>query len=87
MKPATTPGATLALTLSLLAGPTLAGPDWATIEQGRATVQTQQGATESGARAGAPPTKLVLQNYGPRPQFVRRPVSNTPPIAKAEARR
>lgn len=66
MRPKTTLSALAAISLALVAGAACAGPDWTTIEQGRADKLALQSST---GKVGAS-TTLTLQNYGPRPQYV-----------------
>ncbi|QDF98520.1 hypothetical protein CJ010_19245 [Azoarcus sp. DD4] len=63
----------MAVTLSLLAGSALAGPDWAAIERARAERKAQ--ATAKPALEVAE-QKVLPVNHGPRAEF--RPVSAAP---------
>jgi len=82
MRPGKTLPAIAAFTTALLAGSAYAGPDWTSIERGRADKQALQ-ATAAQTKGGT----LTLQNYGPRPQYILQENSDHPrSVATASAR-
>lgn len=67
MNPKSTRLALAAISLALVAGPALAGPDWSTIEQGRSAKRALP--SNTGKMDSSAP--LVLPDHGPRPQYAR----------------
>jgi hypothetical protein len=86
MRPEKITAAAIAATLALVAGSAFAGPDWASIERGRAAKQEQRSATEQNAMGAEQVVTLTLQRYGPRPHYVRQTATEVAtPVESARA--